>query len=134
MDENKNIIQFEIDYDKLAQAVVGALDKKAKADRNKTRWRNTAMKWVNGIIYLVFAFLSLSGIVYFWMSRFNGTCDSLILCIIATIVLSASAFICFMCQQETLDDNYETAINLFSVNISFVALIIAFIAFNTTNG
>lgn len=134
MSNKNNNVKVEIDYDKLAKAIVSAMDTKEKSSQKKTHWRNVAMKWMNGIIYIFFCVSAIISIPCFWNSKYDGTSNSIILCIIATIVLLAIAFVSFLCQQETQDDNYEVASNLFSVNISFVALIIAIIALKTTTG
>ena len=129
-----NRIKVDVDYDKLAKAIVKAMEKKDETVKKRTRWRNTTMKWVNGIVFLFCFFASINVIIYIWKNRFDGSANSWAYCIIATIAFSILAFLSFMSQQETLIDDYSTSINHFSINISLIALLVAIYALKTKAG
>ena len=129
---NINQLNLDIDYDKLAEAIVRAQEKAAnKAEINKrkrTRFRNALLSNANGIVYhgiSVFMVFLIAGI---WVSYSRGAGTSLVLSIVFTLSFAFFCFVSFMCGQETFNDNYETTASLFNTNVSLIALIVAIIA------
>lgn len=121
------VVNLEIDYDKLAQAIVRAQNKSKSSPKN-VHWRKRLFQYVNGISYLLFAFASLYPIKLIWTNYQNKTNASLWSCIVGTVVCVILALGFFACQQETLDDDYDATINQFNTIIALVALIVSIIA------
>ena len=129
---NIDQLNLEIDYDKLAIAIVKA-QKKTSVENEKsaaktTRFRNALFGNVNGFIYYAVSFFMAVCIFSTWVSYANGTVNSLSLSIVFTILFAFLGFVSFMSGIETRKDNYEQTVALFNTNVSLIALIIAIIA------
>lgn len=125
--------RIEIDYNRLADAIVRA---QAKADamqyqktREHTRFRNLLFSFFNGTMFICISLFSLYGIYRIWSIFSNGDSIQLPFAIIATIALFSIAVVAFLCNQETHGDDYRRSGELFNSSVAFVALIIAILAF-----
>lgn len=126
VDASEGKFELEIDYDKLAEAIVKAKNE-SKMMRNSTKFRTLLMKTFNGIVYIMISLYSIMGIGWIWTDYYPRT-SSIMTCIAFSIGLAVIAIFTFLCQQETLDDKQVEAFNYFSTNISLVALIIALVS------
>ena len=129
---NRNGNYLEIDYDKLAEAIVKAQEKtkeaSKKSESRKTRFRNAFLGNFNGIFYHGLSILLIYFIIKIWISFSKHEITSLISCIIFTVMFAVFSIVSFLCGQETFGDDYERSRSLFSTNVSLIALIIAIIA------
>lgn len=125
-----NVVNVELDYDKLAQAIVRAQNRSKPSSPNVS-WRKRLFRFVNGSSYIAFAFISLYLIKVIWTKYQNKTYTSLFSCIVLTIVCAFFTIGFFACQQETLDDDYDATINQFNTIIALVALAVSVIALAT---
>ena len=132
MVEGKTDIHLEIDYQKLAEAIVQAQNEARKEEKLKkkkhTRFRNAVLGFVNGTVYHGIFGCCLVIILGIWGSFLTEHKISLLVSIIATVLFAIIGFISFLCGQETLDDDYETTVHLLDLNISIVAMVIAMIS------
>ena len=120
---------IEIDYDKLADAIVRANKRIEQASNKRQEFRGEMMRNINGLVYLVIGFASIYGAYLLWKSFHYTDFNSLVECIVKMILLGCMAIYMFVCQQESLSDDEESAFKHFSTNVSLVALIVALIAF-----
>lgn len=93
--------------------------------KNKSSKRMQLMKFLNGVMYICMILL----IINLYISKiWNSTTYDMFSKIIFAIIAIVCVMWLFMCQQETLNDKDETAKEMFSLNISFVALVISLVA------
>lgn len=118
---------IEIDYEKLANAIVNA-QKSSNDDEKGHKSRNSLIHFLNGTIYIILAIFCVWGIVRYWSESYVGTVESLIQCILITAILAVFAVWFFLCQQESLSDKGKSAIDDFSLNISLAALLVSLVA------
>lgn len=117
----------EIDYEKLANAIVNAQES-SNNDVKGHKSRNSLINFLNGTIYIILAVFCVWGIVRYWSGSYVGTVESLIQCILITAILAVFAVWFFLCQQESLSDKGKGAIDDFSLNISLAALLVSLVA------
>jgi len=122
--DNANI---EIDYNKLAEAIVKA-QSKTKEKKRKLNLRSKAMRFFNGTTYSVIYVVAISAIYVTWKDYFPVGEISLLGGIFLTALLSFVGIYAFLCQQETFNDSGEDSISHFNTNIALIALIVALIA------
>ena len=111
---NITIVNNEIDYDKLAQAIVNAEEKKAKL-----HWYFWVFIVLMGIISVFFFLLFIAGLT---LGKYVDALKMLMISLGAIFMLGASFFI-----GKTEDKNY--IIGLGGLMFSFVSIVIAVIAF-----
>lgn len=125
-------INLEIDYDRLAEAIVAAQEKESKKNEDKSKKRMGArqflMAWCNGILYAVLYSYVLREIVEMWKNYVSSGESSLYMCIVYTIGGVSLAVLLFLAHQETMNDSKEDTITHFNTNIALVALIAAIVA------
>ena len=125
-------INLEIDYDRLAEAIVAAQEKESKKNEDKSKKRMGArqflMAWCNGILYAVLYSYVLREIVEMWKNYVSSGESSLYMCIVYTIGGVSLAVLLFLAHQETMTDSKEDTITHFNTNIALVALIAAIVA------
>ena len=124
---SKQHISLDIDYDKLAEAIIRAQNKIIEKQKG-TQWRKRFYRFFNGTAYLVLLILSLYRIYSIWVNFSRNVYTSLPYCIGGTVALTLFGLYAFLCQQETFCDDYETTLNQFNSIIALVALIISIIA------
>ncbi len=121
-------LNIEIDYQKLADAIVDAQEKSKDRKPKNTRFRSSLMQSLNGIMYIAIASFSVIVIIKVWKDYLFTDLSALLLRIIMTVALAIIAILLFLAQQESLDDNNEDAHKFFSTNISLISLVIAVLA------
>lgn len=129
---NIDSVNVEIDYDKLAEAIVKAQQKAEvetiKETRKTSKFRTLAMSFFNGSIYSVIYVLSIYFVYIIWTESYGKPGITLISCIIFTALFAFVAIYAFLCQQETYNDKATDVHQHFNTNVSLVALIVALIA------
>lgn len=123
--ENLNL---EIDYDKLAKAIVHEKKEAEKAKRKHMRIRTFLMGMCNGLVYMGLAYFVISSIVRMWFDYAQQNEPSLTFCIVVTTFGAALTILLFISQQETCYDSDDEVLNHFNSNIGLVALIISLVA------
>lgn len=124
---NIDQLNLEIDYDKLAEAIVKA-NKTAKKEKGKGKIRTSAMRFFNGMIFAMVYVLAGLSIYATWSEAYSRNNAPLINCIVLTIAFLVVGIYAFLCQQETFDDSESDTVEFFNTNISLIALIVALIA------
>ena len=125
---NVTIVNNEIDYDKLAEAIVKAQNDLKKPQKETAKLRSAAMSFFNGAIYLAVYVLASLSIYATWAESYTKQNASFISCAIVTVILAFIGVYAFLCQQESLQDKESSAREHFNINISSIALIVAVIA------
>ena len=125
---NVTIIHNEIDYDKLAEAIVRAQQQMQMNNRQTGKWRSAAMNFFNGAVYALVYTLAGLFIYTIWSISYRNQEASLTSCIICTIILTFIGVYAFLCQQETFLDKRTEVREHFNSNISLIALIVALVA------
>lgn len=125
---NITIVNNEIDYDKLAEAIVNAQSRTKETKKSTSKFRSAAMSFFNGAIYSIAYVLSGLSIYVIWAESYAKQSASLVGCIILTVILAFIGIYAFLCQQESFQDKDSDAREHFNINISLIALIVAIIA------
>ena len=120
-------LNLEIDYDKLAEAIVKA-QKQTKPKKDTGKFRSAAMSFFNGAIYSVVYVFSVICIYTTWAESYMKQNAPLIGCIILSVMLFFIGIYAFCCQQETHHDGISDAREHFNINISLIALIVSIVA------
>lgn len=123
-----NYVKNEIDYDKLAEAIVKAQNDVKKPKKNTSKLRSTAMTFFNGVVYSVVYSLAALCIYATWTESYAKQSASLIGCVILTIILAFIGIYALLCQQESFQDKDSDAREHFNINVSLIALIVAIVA------
>lgn len=118
-------LNLEIDYDKLAEAIVKANNNSKK---KKDKIRTSAMRFFNGMTFAMIYVIAFLGLYATWSEAYSKNNAPLIECIILSVAFLVIGVYSFLCQQETFDDNESDTVEFFNTNISLVALIVALIA------
>ena len=121
-------MNLEIDYDKLAEAIVKAQNKLKTPTKNTGKFRTAAMSFFNGTIYSFVAIISGFGIYGTWKEYYPQSNSSVTSCTILTGILSITCIYSLLCQNESLNDKANDVREHFNTNISLIALIIAMLA------
>jgi len=125
---NITIVNNEIDYDKLAEAIVKVQNDAKNPKKNARRLRSAAMGFFNGAVYSTVYVLAGLSIYAIWTESYAKQSASVVGCIILTAILAFIGIYAFLCQQESFQDKDSDAQEHFNVNISLIALIVAIIA------
>lgn len=121
-------LNLEIDYDKLAEAMIKAQEKAQPTKKRPSRFRAIGMISVNTTIPIMCALFSIVICITMWGEfAINGEYP-LFECIMATIVFALILITQVFSAIEAWRDDDENAIKHFNINVSLVALIIAFVA------
>lgn len=122
-------LNMEIDYDKLAEAIVNAQAKSEKKENsNHSKIRSKAMKLFNGGFYAMIVLFSILIIDTIWRNCYVNNTIPLYGCILMTIVFVFLCVFAFLCLNETYADKENETKEHFNVNISLLALIVAILA------
>lgn len=125
-----NKYTIEIDYNKLAEAITKANEKISSKElkEKKKSFRIKLIRFINGCIYVFYGLLCLSQMFKVW----DGTCaivtNNPAEKIIITIFLGIVVIVCFLLQQESLDETSEQSIDHININLALIALILAVVA------
>ena len=124
-------LNLEIDYNKLAEAIVKATKKEAPQQSNM-KHRGTILGFFNILVYTTPIILILKALVELWIDCFQVAYPEIITNIIMCTVLTVSgifiSFLLGLAMKETLCDTEEQIVSHFNTNISVAALIVALIA------
>ena len=125
---NADARPLEIDYDKLAEAIVKAQTKVEKPAKKANKYRNILYWGINDFFYYTVFLLLIFGICYLWKGFvYNG-----ILLLIAKILFSMTllifAIISLLARKEATEDRNRNAREYFAANMSFVAVLVALFA------
>lgn len=121
-------LNLEIDYDKLAEAIIKAKKIQPSPAAKKKNFREKAMSLMNGILYAFIYVIALLCIVEVWRG-FSQNPEHLVVNIFCTAVFGIFGVYAFLCQQEALKDNGQEAQTHFNSNIALIALILAILTF-----
>lgn len=125
-------VTLEIDYDKLAKAIVRAQSevsqRQKQQHKRKTRFRNALLGFLNGMVYHGVSVVCVLFIIGVWRSYFREQAFSLLIPIVLSVLFLIVGAISFMCGQETLDDDYDTTLPLLNLNVSLIAMVVALIS------
>lgn len=130
-DQSIKIVPIELDYERLAEAIICAQEKAKQKNNKRQIFRTALMGNINGMIFITISIFSVLFIIGTWTAYYNGTISSIPLCIIITVLCGFIAIFSFLCQQETFNDGAEETMTYFSANISLVALVVAIMALIT---
>lgn len=125
---NIDSVNIEIDYDKLAEAIVKAQTKLSQKEKRTRKFRSAAMSLFNGAIYAIVYTFAIAMIYVVWHECYANQTVPLIGCILFTLVLAFIGIYAFLCQQESHRDSETDTITHFNTNIALIALIVAMIA------
>lgn len=125
---NIDSVNIEIDYDKLAEAIVKAQTKLSQKEKRTRKFRSAAMSLFNGAIYAIVYTFAIAMIYVVWRECYANQTVPLIGCILFTLVLAFIGIYAFLCQQESHRDSETDTITHFNTNIALIALIVAMIA------
>ena len=120
-------LNLEIDYDKLSEAIVKAQSKQQRYHKRKKNFREKAMSFLNGMLYAFVYIIAVICIAQVWKEYSAGLTD-LFANIFSTVVFVIIGVYAFLCQQESHNDDGETAQTHFNSNIALIALIVALVA------
>jgi|GEM_PF-3805638 len=123
----------ELDYQRLAEAIVKAEIEVKNIKRNKQQTkgiRSWLMGHMNGMLYAVGYLFCIGKIITLWRDYSTNVEAhlSLFLCVVYTVLLSIIGIIFLLVQNENHDDDYNDRHDFFNINISLVALIVAIIS------
>ena len=122
--ENLNL---EIVYDKLAQAIVKAqLESEEQKSKGK-KTRRSVFRFLNALAFVLMAGLFVTGIVLLW-TVFKGVAMESWVRIFISAGLALMSIVSVLCFNESLDDDYQDSVALFTALVALVALIVAVIA------
>ena len=129
----KNIesVNMEIDYDKLAEAIVKAEDNAKKKQEKTINILTIAMAICNFVIYFFVFYFLVFALDSFWKTDADGTSEIIakIVLLIITLILLVITF-CLMVASIQKGE----AEKHFNANMTLAALIIALIALFQSNG
>ena len=121
-------LNLEIDYDKLAEAIVVAQEKSSKKKKRTSRFRGAVMGGINGTLYLIVTLFAVGAIAGMWMEYAKAAKHSLMTYIGCTIMFAVVGLFSFLCQQESIRDSDEDAQQHFNTNIALIALVVSLVA------
>ena len=124
---NIESIHIDIDYEKLADAIVKAQNKAESKEEKSGRFRTIFMRICNWIIYLGIYLFAVVCVWGFWNVEAPNW-QTWVVKIVFIAVSVAIAALMFFTQIESFKDSKKEVQNYFNVNISFIALLVAIIA------
>lgn len=118
--ENENdekIYNVNFDYKKMANEIVNSYRLMENSNKKNEKIRTYIMNFLNGIFYFIWMYL---GCYYVWNNISELYFKIPLFCFMAIVL--------FLCQQESLGDDYKTTKEHFNNTVSVTALIIALIS------
>ena len=122
--ENLNL---EIDYDKLAEAIVKAQRRSEDQGAKGKKARRSVFRFLNAFTFVFMAVLFVAVIVLLW-TVFKGVAMESWVRIFISAGLALMSIVSVLCFNESLDDDYQDSVALFTALVALVALIVAVIA------
>ena len=124
-------LNLEIDYDKLAEAIVKA-NQKETLQQSNMKYRGIILGLFNVLVFTTPIILILKTLVGMWINCFQtGYPDiitNIIMCIVLTVLGIFISLLLFSAMKETLCDTEEQMLSHFNTNIAVAALIVALVA------
>lgn len=131
----KNIepVNIEIDYDKLAEAIVKAQNEAEQKTKKTGTILRIAMTICNVVVYLIIYSILAYATVIFWRQEAVGAQEIIakVILIVLTIMLLA---LVFLLMGEAITGTKNEVQNHFNTNMTLAALVIALIALFQSNG
>lgn len=125
---NIDTIHMDIDYKKLAEALITAKKEVAKEEFKSKKFRTVGMQLVNIIFYMTLLVVSVFIILCIWKMYCIIHSINLITAIVFTIISIALVIYAVLCHVESFKDSANAIMAHFNTNMSFIALLISFIA------
>ena len=122
---NQPSIRMEIDYDKLAEAIVKANNTSSDEKYKKSNFRLKVLNFINGAIYLSGYSYCVVKIINLW----SGSLYDFMTRVVYTIICFIIALILFLMQQESLDESKDEILFHFNSNITVIVLLITILEF-----
>lgn len=120
-------LNLEIDYDKLAEAIVKA-NKKEVSNRDKITHRGLIVSMCNMAIYVGLIFWVFHKTIRLCIESFQNGTANLFGCIVFFLTSIPVLIFLWLAFRETLCDTEEEALSHFHTNIAVAALIVALVA------
>ena len=121
-------LNLEIDYDKLAEAIVKAQEGAKDAKKRPSKFRANTMIVINTAIPITFILFAVIACFTIWHEFVTNGTYTVLTCIVASIFLALFIITNIVSAIEAWKDDDENAIKHFNTNVSLAALIIALIA------
>lgn len=122
-------VNLEIDYDKLADAIVKANERTKKAQKRHNGFRAGIMVAINAALPVAIMLAMILTGITIWSdyvpNGIMGTLES----VVTTVLLTIIAVSQLLSAVEAWKDDDETALQHFNANIGLAALIVALAAF-----
>lgn len=125
---NIDEVNIEIDYDKLADAIVKAQDKSKAKHKEQLNLRTRAMRFFNGLCYSIVYVVAVSCIYIVWKQSYPTNSIPLHGCILVSSLFAFVGIYAFLCQQESFGDSNDESLAHFNTNVALIALIVALVA------
>ncbi len=122
---NIESINMEIDYEKLADAIVKAQKGAELKNELKVKARHISAGLVNMIFYFGLFGISFLSILLIWEVSFWSSVTERV---VATIVLSCLAVFFIVCAFESTNDKEKDSYLHLSMKVSLVSLIVSLVA------
>ena len=125
---NINELNLEIDYDKLAEAMVLAQQKANESTKRPKSIRTLIMSTANTVLPAVVALIALMAGIGMCMEIFTDPVHSVLFYFVFAVsfIIVISVSIC--CAIEAWNDREEAAIQHFNSNIALAALVVSLVA------
>ena len=130
MNEQKQTIHVEIDYDKLAKAIIKAQKEVKLAEQNNTNMRHELLKVTNGVFYVMIAGCSVWNAIHWWIGC--ELCKPVLgLSLEATKWFITASSFCLVSMMITIilsmkDETPEQTETRFNTHLAIIALVITF--------
>lgn len=131
--KNIEAVNMEIDYDKLAEAIVKAQNEVEEKTKKMGIILRIAMTICNVIVYfIIFSILSYAIVIFWEKAAVNAqeTIAKVTLIILTSLLLA----LVFLLMGEAITGTKKEVQNHFNTNMTLVALVIALIALFQSNG
>ncbi len=116
-------VNVNIDYDKLAEAIVRAQEKVAKENTRKSIFRSSFMGGVNACLYFAISLFGAAMVLGSFIAPAVSTQSRIVYAVLFGI-LAMYSFACFI---ESMKDHGENIQQHFNTNVALAALIVAII-------
>ena len=124
-------LNLEIDYDKLAEAIVKA-NKKESTQHSNMKHRGMMLGLFNILVYTTPIILILKTLAGMWINCFQvgfpEIITNIIMCVVLTVSGAFFSWLFYSAMKETLCDTEEQMMSHFNTNIAVAALIVALVA------
>ncbi|MBP3645693.1 MAG: hypothetical protein J6K55_04640 [Clostridia bacterium] len=121
-------VSLEIDYDKLAAAIVAANTRSCSTKKKRSPVRMYLMGMCNGFLYVSLGLFAILLGIEMWKEYFATGIPSVFICICVSSLLVTWIFLFFLALQETFSDNENEVLSHFNTTVSLVALVVALVA------